>query len=173
MVLESHIGRSRVTPMWLSSTFGVWPKRWLALGVWPKRIYIYIYIYNISFNSKRRVEASTPKMFCLVFPMTKTVAFHWARLIHLEWFWSDCMSAISLILNESDVKVMVLWLKSRVCLLEVWQRHIQAGMIGYITLQQRAPSQMTLQDSNTFKKHYWPRLSESVLRQILVTMSQS
>jgi hypothetical protein len=29
----------------------------------------------------------------------------------------------------------------------------QAGMIGFITLQQSAPSQMTWQDSNTSRKH--------------------
>jgi hypothetical protein len=29
----------------------------------------------------------------------------------------------------------------------------QAGMIGFITLQQSAPSQMTWQDSNAFREH--------------------
>jgi hypothetical protein len=34
-------------------------------------------------------------------------------------------------------------------------RHLrsQAGMIGFITLQQSAPSQMTWQDSNAFGEH--------------------
>ena len=30
----------------------------------------------------------------------------------------------------------------------------QAGMIGFTTLQQSAPSQMTLQDSNASRKHW-------------------
>jgi hypothetical protein len=43
----------------------------------------------------------------------------------------------------------------------------QAGIIGFITLQQSAlwPSQMTLQDSNASRKHWWPRLSTNALRQ--------
>ncbi len=30
---------------------------------------------------------------------------------------------------------------------------LEAGMIGFITLQQSAPSQMTWQDSNAFREH--------------------